>query len=406
MEAPRGMVWILGGGIALVLLSVAGPLLFERWFPKKNDASLALLVPSEESREHPWIEILNANVSEHREGETPRLLASGDELHTGMIIAADQTGRAIIHFQNGSIARIDRDTQFTLETGTYEKSDKTLIVTMTLASGRIWSRIAELATPASLWEIKTANAVAVVRGTAFGIEYENGVSRVIGAENEVTVIPIDPKTKKRVETAAVIVKPDTFVEVTKDGATPVRPAPSEIKEADWMKETRASQQNEKDPVLPALLPASPSVGGNRGEPAGARIQKLNGTEIKPIATPNRIANVIAKELRIEIDLSSKTMREGEKKALRAIVIMSDGAKRDVSDRVTWKVIGAIGSIANNTFTPKLIGTQAEFGSAIGSLAAVFKTEDGRELIATTPAFEVRAPASEEFENTDNLDLRG
>lgn len=371
----------MGAGLLLVVLSIAGPLFFERWFPKKDEASLALLIPSEENAGRPWIEILTPTVSARREGKTPYPLASGDELDSDMMIAADRTGNANIHFQDGSIARIDHDTEFALEAGTYAKSDRTLVVTMTLTSGRIWSRIMELATPASLWEVKTANAVAVVRGTAFGVEYENGKSRVIGVENEVTVIPLDPKTKKRVETAAVIVRPDTFVEITKEGATPVRPTPSELKEADWMKD------------MPAIKQKRP-------------IPKQNETGIKPIDTQIRTTAITAKELRIEIDLSSKVIREGDKKTLRAIATMSDGTERDVSDRVTWSVMGAIGTITNNTFVPRLIGTQAEFGSAVGSLAVVFKTDDGKELLATTPAFEVKASVPEEIKNTDNLDLRG
>lgn len=357
----------------LVALSIAGPLFLERWFSKKPEkkesSSLALLTPPEK---RPWIEIVNADVFLLADAERKKIrsLESGDKLDAGMIIATDATGRAIIHFQDGSIARIDRNTEFVLETATYDLSHKTLMVAMKLASGRIWSRIVDLATPASLWEIKTTNAVAVVRGTAFGIEYIDGVSRVIGSEDKVTVIPIDPKTNKRVEEEAVVITPDTYVEITKKGISPIRKTPREIKEADWMQEEKQSD-------------------------------KPKATEVKPIATPRTISRVTAKELVVEIDLQSKTIRENEKKALRAIAIMSDGTKRDVSNRVTWRVIGSIGSVSSDgVFAPQLIGTQAEFGSAVGSIVATFTTEDGQELIGTTPTFDVQATPQEE------LDLQG
>jgi hypothetical protein len=377
MNVERGSIWIFGGGVVLLIaLSIAGPLFLERWFAEKKsekkDSSLALLTPPER---RPWIEITNAHIFLLKnEGDEKTLLTNGDELEAGARIVSDATGRAIVHFADGSLARVGADTEFILETGSYDESKKTLTVAMQLVNGRIWSRIIELATPASLWEIKTANAVAVVRGTAFGIEYKNGISRVIGSENKVTVIPIDPKTNKRLEEAAVIITPGTFVEVTKDGASPIRNTPQEIKEDDWIKE---AQENTKQQAAPEAK--------------------------RPVITPNPVTRVPAEKLTIEMALQTKTMREGEAKTLHATALMSDGTKRDVSDRVTWRVIGAIGTLSSDgVFTPKLIGTQAEFGSAIGSIVAIFKTEDGKELVATTPTFEVKAS----FEDTNDLDLRG
>ena len=49
--------------------------------------------------------------------------------------------------------------------------------------GQAWSKIISLATPDSVWEVRTSTAVATVRGTAFGMGTDG--NPVIGSENKV-----------------------------------------------------------------------------------------------------------------------------------------------------------------------------------------------------------------------------
>ena len=85
-----------------------------------------------------------------------------------------------------------------------------------MAAGRLWSKIFELATPDSIWEIKTATAVATVRGTAFGVEVSDGKAGFIGSQNNVEVSPIDPETKRIIKEAKAVITSGDVLEVTKE----------------------------------------------------------------------------------------------------------------------------------------------------------------------------------------------
>lgn len=418
-----GVIALLGGGIVATIAPSDTD-------PADNAEGVAFAGPAQA-----WIEVMSAEVFLLTEegGVVQHMLQSGDELNAGAVIATDTAGRAIVHFPDGSLARIDGDTEFILEVGDYNQSDETLTVAITLSSGRIWSSIVELVTPVSLWEVKTANAVAVVRGTAFGTEYINGASRVIGSENAVAVIPIDPVTNKRVEEAAVVITPEKFVEITKEGVAPIRDIPEEIKEATWVKQAKEADaalpkvkeerreqseqkfrrfEEEREKAIELLKKEDERFEKAEEKTDALTDELFNELEhreeprkIEAVPAPSvRNNRIIAEKLVIEVGGITKTIREGEQKKLRAFSVMSDGARHEVTDRVRWRVIGAIGTVKpDGVFTPKLIGTQAEFGSAVGSITATLKTDDGRELLGTTPTFEVKAAT---FENTDNLELRG
>ena len=58
-----------------------------------------------------------------------------------------------------------------MEAGDFEEKTNKLNVRLNLLWGRVWSKVITVLTPESAWEVKTTSAVAVVRGTAFGVEY-------------------------------------------------------------------------------------------------------------------------------------------------------------------------------------------------------------------------------------------
>lgn len=195
----------------------------------------------------PWIEVIASPVFEldPATGRETRELATGDELKAGAVVETRQTGSAHLYFPDGSLMRIDSETRFTLETARFDPDEQTLRVRVTLAAGRVWSKIIGFATPASVWEVYTANAVATTRGTAFAVEYKNGVSRVIGSENSIAIQAIDPTTKKPVPDAAVEMSAGEFIAIDaeiikKAAAKPaefsraVREIPPDIRQDPWI----------------------------------------------------------------------------------------------------------------------------------------------------------------------------
>lgn len=196
----------------------------------------------------PWVEVIAPSIKEQtKDGEVVRELKSGNTITPERIIAADASGVADIHFPDGSIARLDSSSELAIDEASFAAETETLRVRLILFAGRTWSRTMQLASPESLWEVETSNAVATIRGTAFGVEYRDGASSIFVDQNEVSFVPRDPQTKERLEDAGVIVRPQEFVEVKSEDVPKLREktvalkpveAPEEIRNAGWVKRSK------------------------------------------------------------------------------------------------------------------------------------------------------------------------
>ncbi len=197
--------------VITVLVLTLGQLVFER----DNTANASA---------RPWVDVLSpkAFLMDAQNNEPLRELVTGDELTAGARVKTDTSGLIEIHLADGSVLRLDSNTELVLEDGQYNSENQSLIVRVNLLFGRVWSKVVGLATPESVWEIKTSNAVATVRGTAFGVEFIDGVSNVIGSENQVAVAPIDPTTNKAIAEAEVLVGPEKFVEIRPEKIRKIR----------------------------------------------------------------------------------------------------------------------------------------------------------------------------------------
>ncbi len=187
--------------IAVILLAIAGVfLIINRSIAptadniKNNHVIIDETSPADEEKltekNLPWVEVLSSLV-EKKSGEEWLELISGDQLKSGDIVKTDSSGLANIYFPDGSVIRLDSNSQIVISEADYDNNTKTLKLKIKLLAGRVWSKIFELATNESYWEVETANAVAAVRGTAFGVEYENNETVVIGWENTVEVEAVD-----------------------------------------------------------------------------------------------------------------------------------------------------------------------------------------------------------------------
>ncbi len=159
-----------------------------------------------------WIEVEQGTVFLRSVGQgTP--IKSGDTVHEGDTLETSKNTSAIIHFPDGSLLRVDKETSFTVAHSSYTPKDKTLVVEIALLSGRLWSKVVGLATPTSRWEVKTSNTVATVRGTAFGMGFKNNKSWILGSEHTVAVTPLDPVSKTPLQNAMVSLSEKAFIEI-------------------------------------------------------------------------------------------------------------------------------------------------------------------------------------------------
>lgn len=189
--------------LGIVIAGTLGLVLYQKNTPTQTNS---------EELAKAWIEIITPKAfAVDENGNEIREFKTGDEISKNTTIKTSDGSFVNLYLPDGSVARIDAGSTITINEALYQKTDGKLIVSIFIKTGRVWSKILGLTTPDSLWEVKTTNAVATVRGTAFGMEYKNGKSRVIGSENKVAVAPVDPKTQKVVESASVLVEPDTFV---------------------------------------------------------------------------------------------------------------------------------------------------------------------------------------------------
>ncbi len=188
------------------------------------------LVPSRVSEKlvvaHPWVEVFSSTVFELKpDGSIARELRTGDELLSTTTIRTDKGGMVNIYFPDGSVARFEPNTTFVLREASYDPQSEKLLVRIELTAGRVWSKIIDLTTPDSIWEVRTSNAIATVRGTAFGFGYFEGRSRIFGSEHNVSVGVLDPKTKIVIEGTERMVSPNKLFEIKQEDVEKIKNNP-------------------------------------------------------------------------------------------------------------------------------------------------------------------------------------
>lgn len=203
-----------------------------------------------EQMSRPWVEVLSATASVKVAGDWEPV-NTGDELENGAVVKTDENGLAEIHLPDGSAVRLDSDSEVTLTLGDYDTGSGSLMVRIELAAGRIWSKIIELSTPDSFWQVETANAVAAVRGTSFGVEYMSGETQIIGSENTVEVEAVDPVTKTRL--GRIAVTPEKMIRIHRqliEGirskrltlSSEIKDVPDELRDKPWVSRSALADQ--------------------------------------------------------------------------------------------------------------------------------------------------------------------
>ncbi len=173
-----------------------------------------------ETAEKAWVEVVNRGVFlVNTDGTLGPELKTGDEVKSGQTLMTDNVGLANLHFSDGSVARLETQTKVDLKDFAYFADSKTLKVKIFLQSGRVWSRIKALMTTQSYWEVETANAVAAVRGTAFGVVYVPGQTTVIGSVHLVNVNAVDPQAKKMIENNTAFVGAEQYIKINDQDIT-------------------------------------------------------------------------------------------------------------------------------------------------------------------------------------------
>lgn len=318
----------------------------------------------------PWVEVVSASVTETVNGRTS-VLKTGDELEVGATITTDAKGKANIYFPSGSVARLDGSSSLVLQEA--KASSTSWSVRLMLLGGRVWSKIGSVANADTSWEVRTSNAVAVVRGTAFSMEFKNGVSKVLGAEHTVKVAPLDPKTGEEIASSSVDLAETKFVEIRDDKLEAIKEHKVKLQTQDetktiqndiWFKDNKKHDGEFQDKIdkVETKLQTSGDENADTNTELKKEILNVSGeqelnneptsSETKPAANTGAgggTSIVAAKpsELVLSSDSDLNQLKDGSKASLKAFLKMSDGTKKDVTSRSKWSVSGGVGVVGSD-----------------------------------------------------------
>jgi hypothetical protein len=134
--------------------------------------------------------VLNSGVDASRQGGDFQIALDGDVFATGDVVRADDKGRAVLTFFDGSTISVDPKSRVHV-TSLTKTGAGGIQLQIEQTAGRTWASVSKLATPDSKFEIKTPSMVAVVRGTTFETIVEtlpNGQSTTTIKTNEGEVL--------------------------------------------------------------------------------------------------------------------------------------------------------------------------------------------------------------------------
>ncbi len=107
----------------------------------------------------------------------------------GATVKTSDVGRALIESEAAHKTLLDYNTKIVLtDSSRVDNQNKTSIG---LLAGAIWSRLEKVLDKGEFYEIKTSNAVAVVRGTAFGVWYLGDTTILEVTEGSVSFAALD-----------------------------------------------------------------------------------------------------------------------------------------------------------------------------------------------------------------------
>lgn len=110
------------------------------------------------------LRVRDGSVSLLRETSPLVQAAEGEDLRSGDVLRTDAEGRAQIDFFDGSVVRLDRDTEVVLRTVATEPDGDQ--ISLSLSSGRTWNRVTPQE-PGDRFAVDLGGAVATAVGTTF-----------------------------------------------------------------------------------------------------------------------------------------------------------------------------------------------------------------------------------------------
>ncbi|RJQ36418.1 hypothetical protein C4552_03970 [Candidatus Parcubacteria bacterium] len=119
----------------------------------------------------------------------------------GWRIETSRDGRALLESPDETLVTLDQNTELTVVAHDADARRSKF----SLAGGRAWTRVKKLFDQDELYEIRSSNAVATVRGTSFSFGYAAGVTTLLVAEGIVGILALDPETGQPLTASSTLV---------------------------------------------------------------------------------------------------------------------------------------------------------------------------------------------------------
>ena len=183
---------------------------------------------------------VQAKISPQEKFET---VAANLKVEEGFQVKTLSTGRAIIEADNQTTTVIDKNSEITIA-GQAKNQTK-----IQLTSGSLWARVKKVFGKDESYQVETPNAVATVRGTSFGVSYKDQQTTIVVTERLVSVVQLDPITKKPFGDEVIIAE-NQKATIVPGQKILIEPLKDSDKKSEWY------QFNQKD-----ILISTPSFSG-------------------------------------------------------------------------------------------------------------------------------------------------
>lgn len=245
----------LAAGLAVLLLLIAGGAftLLSKDTTKENNVAQQNGEQQKVTTLGASLALIEGTVEYSNDGENWSAAEQGSSLANLDYVRTGENGRAIVLFDNGSVARLNNDT--TLYLSSLEASD----LQITLVDGEIYNRVVE--SDAQTYTVVTANERFTALGTAYNTStngekdvldvYQSSV-KVVSSDSEVTEGNKYSTDKKEVEAIDLDkLKDDEFAQWNKDKDSEIDEFKDKLGVFDKKVEEKEEEETPSDPSNPA-----------------------------------------------------------------------------------------------------------------------------------------------------------
>ncbi len=191
------------------------------------------------------------------------------ELPTGTIIRTGKEALCEITLADGSTVKISNSSVFKLDEQLYSADSGKKKGRFSLIFGRVRTKVQKLLTPDSIFEIKSGTALAGVRGTSFGIQYDGAVAKVLTFEGAVTL----SSTENAFE--PLVIEQGQMSAVLSDGLSePVTTIPDDVLK-DWQGELAKFTPETAQAETTQPAPEQPRPAEKKGKKEGGESKLLS-----------------------------------------------------------------------------------------------------------------------------------